>query len=122
VKQIVFFLAIVAMLIGAYTGPSNADEVSARDLQGTWVVTWDNNNEIGITATGRNTFKGRYTNINNDNIFKGHIKGRSIIVRQFYGDGRLYGTYTFNIVSPSLLRGSLVDYAKSYGNVVWRKK
>jgi hypothetical protein len=96
--------------------------VTAFDLQGTWVATWDNNNEINISATGQNTFSGRYTNINNDSIFQGTFNGSSITIKQLYSNGRLYGTYTFDFVSSELLKGSLVDYVTSYNNVVWRKK
>jgi len=110
------FLSIILFAMNAFAA-------TALDLEGTWITQADTGYEIRITATGRGSFTARYTNINNDNVFKGDFDSpSSLTVRQFYGDGRLYGTYNLKVLSNREIEGTLIDYTGNRGTVVWRKK
>ncbi len=102
------------------TSTTDSSSITAYDLQGTWVATSDNNNEIKLTATSSNTFTGVYTNISDTSTFQGTINGTTLIVEQLHGT-ILYGTYTFNNISNTMLSGTMVDSSRTY-NVVWQKK
>ena len=95
--------------------------ITAFNLQGTWIAITDNDNHISFQATGEYTLIGKYSNINNTSIFQAQINGSSVIVKQLYSDGRLYGTYTFDNISSSELKGTLKDYTGTY-NVTWQKR
>lgn len=101
------------------------DHITAYDLNGSWITQAREGYQIRIMATSDTAFEAHYTNINNDNVFKGdlHVLSSppSLTVRQFYGDGRLYGTYSLATVSSNEITGTLIDYTGNRGTVVWRR-
>ncbi len=107
--------------LGPRKGP-----VTAFDLKGTWITEPKQGYIIKIVPTDKYTFTARYTNINNDSLFKGQLnlssQPVSLIVKQYYANGRLYGTYTFTSVSRREISGSLTDYEGGPKPYTWMRK